>query len=55
MTRAEEVYADTLNLLGSDPLIPPIQEAVDHEHALADPAFARVLTARHELTVIYVP
>jgi hypothetical protein len=55
MTRAEEVYADTLNLLGSDPLIAPIQEAVDREHALADPAFALVLTARNGLTMVIVP
>jgi hypothetical protein len=46
MTRAEEVYADTLNLLGSDPLIAPIQEAVDREHAL---------TARNGLTMVIVP
>jgi hypothetical protein len=50
MTRAEEVYADTLN-----PLIAPIQEAVDREHALADPAFALVLTARNGLTMVIVP
>jgi hypothetical protein len=47
MTRAEEVYAVTLNLLGSDPLIPAIQEAVDREHAAADPAFASRLEKRH--------
>lgn len=34
MTRAQEVYADTLNLLGSDVLPPDIQKIVDAEHEL---------------------
>lgn len=46
MTQAERVYAETLNLLGSDPVDSSVQEALDHEHALADPVFARVLAKR---------
>jgi hypothetical protein len=47
MTHSEEVYVQTLNLLGSDVLDGTLQEIVDHEHALADPAFARVLAKRY--------
>ncbi len=43
MTKAEAVYADTLNLLGSDPLDPELQRIVDAEHASADPAYAAKL------------
>ncbi len=41
MTRQEEVYADTLNLFGSDFSPPLIQDLIDYEHGLADPEFAR--------------
>lgn len=43
MTRAEEVYADTLNLVGSDIVQDEdvLREALDHEHELADPDWAR--------------
>jgi hypothetical protein len=54
MTKAEEVYAETLNLLGSDPLEPELQELVDREHAAADPAFARVLAKRQTVTAFIV-
>jgi hypothetical protein len=47
MTKAQEVYGDTLNLLGSDPEMPTeIQQIIDHEHAEAFPAFALVLDRR---------
>lgn len=46
MTRQEEVYADTLNLLGTDVYCEEIQEAVDQEHALADRKFKKVLEKR---------
>lgn len=47
MTKAQEVYASTLNLLGSDVLDPDIQESIDREHAEADPDFKKRLDARH--------
>lgn len=47
MTRSEEVYVQTLNLLGSDVPDKELQEIIDHEHALADPAFARTLAKRY--------
>lgn len=46
MTKLEEAYADTLNILGSDILDSEMQAIVDHEHALADPRFARELAKR---------
>lgn len=46
MTQAQETYAATLNLLGSDVLDPVLQEIVDHEHALADPEFQKLLEER---------
>ena len=46
MTRAEQVYAETLNLLGSDVPDEVIQDIVDWEHALADPIFSRTLAER---------
>ncbi len=46
MTKAQEVYGETLNLLGSDPLDPDLQAIVDAEHAAADPAFELLLTER---------
>lgn len=51
MNKAQEVYAETLNLLGSDVLVPEIQELVDQEHAEADPVFKAVLEGRKTLTV----
>lgn len=50
MTKSEEVYASTLNLLGSDVLAPFMQDIVDREHALADSSFEAELKRRHELT-----
>lgn len=49
MTRAEEVYADTLNLIGSDIVKDEgvIREVLDYEHALADPHFASIMAQRH--------
>ena len=36
MTKAEEVYADTLNLLGSDPdELPAVEEILVHLHDAA--------------------
>lgn len=49
MTKLEEVYVDTLNLLGSDPLGPELQEVVDREHAAADPCFCAELAKRKAL------
>lgn len=46
MTKLEEAYAETLNMLGSEVLDPLMQDIVDHEHALADPRFARELARR---------
>lgn len=46
MTKKQLVYIDTLNLLGSDLRDPLLQEIVDHEHALADPRFAREMAKR---------
>lgn len=43
MTKAEEAYFATLNLLGSDVQPPEIQKLLDREHALADPNFAAYL------------
>jgi hypothetical protein len=42
MTKAQQVYADTLNLLGSDVLEPDLQEIIDREHSLADPDFRKL-------------
>lgn len=39
LTPAERVYYDTLNLFGSDPQPPVLQEILDREHAAAEPAF----------------
>lgn len=52
MTKAQEVYADTLNLLGSDPLGPELQDTVDAEHAAADPAFELILSKRREQRIL---
>lgn len=49
MTKLEEAYIDTLNLLGSDVREPLMQEIVDHEHALADPVFEAELKRRVNL------
>ena len=47
MTKAQEIYAETLNLLGSDPGVPSeIQVILDNEHAKASPDFASVLAER---------
>lgn len=46
MTKAEAVYAETLNLLGSDPLGPELQRLLDAEHAAADPRYAAKLQNR---------
>jgi hypothetical protein len=47
MTKAQETYCTTLNLLGSDLEVPPeIQSMVDREHAAADPEFKHVLDLR---------
>lgn len=46
MTRSEEIYASTLNLLGSDVQEPEIQDMVDREHAAASPDFSAVLKSR---------
>lgn len=48
MTRAEEVYASTLNLLGSDVLDPELQSIVDDEHALLDHDFKLLLDDRRK-------
>lgn len=53
MTRAQAIYGDTMNLLGSDPLPKgqeEIQEMLDREHAEADPAFKKLLEERAKLT-----
>jgi hypothetical protein len=49
MTKAQEIYASTLNLLGSDVLDPDIQESIDREHAEADPDFRKLLNERRML------
>lgn len=47
MTKLEEAYVSTLNLMGSDIVRDPeMQAIIDHEHALADPLFARELAQR---------
>lgn len=47
MTKAQEVYADTLNLIGSDlDEEPTLRRLLDHEHELADPAFELILAER---------
>ncbi len=46
MTYAQEVYNETLNLLGSDVRSPEMQALVDHEHELADPEFKALLESR---------
>lgn len=50
MTKPEEVYVSTLNLLGSDVRTPLMQDIVDHEHALADSVFEAELERRQKLT-----
>lgn len=50
MTKAQLVYNETLNLVGSDEHIPAIQEALDREHAAADPVYAELLRIRQLLT-----
>lgn len=53
MTKAQEVYATILNVLGSDVVEnDPLQDIVDCEHAMADPAFARELAKRTTLQSI---
>ena len=49
MTKAEEVYVSTLNLLGSDPEPECVQDLLDGEHMLADPEFAERLKERKAL------
>lgn len=46
MTKALEVYASTLNLLGTGVLEPELQETIDREHAEADPDFKALLDQR---------
>lgn len=47
MTKAQEVYGDTLNLLGCGLVeSPELREALDKEHAAADPAFELILAER---------
>ena len=46
MTHDQEVYAATLNLLGTGVCEPDLQAALDQEHVLADPAFKEVLAQR---------
>lgn len=46
MTREEEIYYGTLNLLGSDVEPPEIQVLIDKEHAAAEPAFAALMALR---------
>lgn len=47
MTKAQEVYAETLNLIGSDLVEEPtLRRILDHEHELADPAFELILAER---------
>lgn len=50
MTQEENVYADTLNLLGSDFEPPEIQEALDKEHAKADPKWWAQEVKRRSMT-----
>lgn len=54
MTNTEKIYAETLNLLGSDVLDATLQEIVDQEHAAADPGFKRELEKREALKVLTV-
>ncbi len=41
MTKAQEIYVATLNLLGSDPEPDYIQVLLDEEHAAADPGYRK--------------
>lgn len=52
MTRSQEIYAETLNLLGSDIPDKTIQDILDHEHALADPGFEKVLEGRQKAAMV---
>lgn len=53
MTESQEVYATTLNILGSDIVVDKtIQDIVDHEHELADPEFTKVLKSRREAAAV---
>ena len=55
MTGPERVYAETLNLLGSDVIADEkLQDTIDQEHAAADPGFARALAKRQKLTQLLV-
>jgi hypothetical protein len=55
MTKAQEVYATTLNILGSDVFDDVIVQAVvDHEHELADPEFTAVLKSRREAYAVAI-
>lgn len=47
MTKAQEVYLSTLNLLGTGVLAGELQDVVDREHAAADPIFETELQKRH--------
>jgi hypothetical protein len=42
MTKEENVYADTLNLFGSDPEPQVVQDLLDAEHGAADPEYAQM-------------
>lgn len=48
MSREEDVYLTTLNLLGSDFEPPEIQEILDREHGLADPAWLKAKKEREK-------
>lgn len=53
MTYSEEVYAVTLNTLGSTPYHDPfVQDIVDQEHALADPKFRDTLEGRRKALLV---
>lgn len=54
MTKAQEVYVDTLNLFGTGFLDPDLQKIVDAEHAAADPAFELTLAERREVQAFVV-
>jgi hypothetical protein len=56
MTREQQVYADTLNLLGSDVMDDPeIQSLLDQEHAKADRSFAFTLAKRYAVRCLSNP
>jgi hypothetical protein len=55
MTKSQEVYATTLNILGSDVFDDVVvQGIVDHEHELADPEFTNVLKSRREAPAVAI-